>query len=639
MCGIAGIVGSGAEKTGFRLQSMLESIDHRGPDDSGVFIQNEIAIGHKRLSILDQSKAGHNPFFSNDSKYVIVYNGEVYNYLELRKELKDKYSFKTNTDTEVVLAAYIVWGSNCVEKFIGMFSFVIWDSVNHQVFGSRDRFGIKPFFYSFSEGLFFFSSEIKSLLSAKIPKKPNFSIINEYLQYGLYDHCSESFFDGIYKLLPGNSFILKKGKLRVYQYWNLEDFESDENYTESYIEDTVMDILSESVNIALRSDVNIGVNLSGGLDSSCLLNLINNNWDNDYNLSCFTQDYKDQRFSERFWVEQIAKDNDKSVYFSQMSPQDFKNVNERLMWYQDEPYAGVPVAGYIGMYQQTKRQDVTVLLDGNGMDEAFGGYKQHNISFLKDLKNNNDKDFQIYMEAYLSEWGGSKEQLLPLLNQKQQGAIKSRDGTTGIHPNLLAKDFTKKFSNGPTKPRAKLRSNLKNEMFQDATFSKIPRALRFNDRVSMAFSKELRVPFLDHRLFEFTFSLNNKLLYSQKRPKGIIRKIFSKHLPADIINASKRSIQTPQSEWLNNDLRPWVDDILNSKSFKDCGIFDVEKTRSHYSELKGKELNNSFYIWQIVNLELWFRQNFGQTQNPSEFSRFPKFKQDVFNKKNKERLI
>ncbi len=631
MCGIAGIVGPGAELMGARLQSMMDSINHRGPDDSGVFIQNQLAIGHKRLSILDQSKAGHNPFFSNDKKYVVVYNGEVYNYLELRKQLQSKYLFKTETDTEVVLAAYIVWGEKCVEKFVGMFSFVIWDSVKNQVFGSRDRFGIKPFFYTFSEGLFFFSSEIKSLLSANLIRKANFSIINEYLQYGLYDHCSESFFAEIKKLLPGNFFILKQGKFSTYQYWNLEEFEADEHYSNSYIEETVMGILSESVKISLRSDVNVGLNLSGGLDSSCLLNLVNNNWDNEYNLSCFTQDYKDQRFSERFWVEQIAKTNDKTVYFSQMSPYDFQNVNEKLMWYQDEPYAGVPVAGYIGMYQQTSKQDVTVLLDGNGLDEAFAGYKQHHIHFLMDLQKANDPEFSAYLNAYLAEWGGTKDQIISLLKQQGLETLKSRDGTREIEPGFLTRDFIQMFSHGPTKPKVKLSSHLKNAMYQDATFSKIPRALRFNDRISMAFSKELRVPFLDHRLFEFTFSLNNKLLYTQKRPKGIIRKIFSEYLPSDVINARKRHIQTPQSEWLNNDLRSWVGDILNSQSFKERGIFNVEKIQSHYAGLKGTQLKNSFYIWQMVNLELWFRQNFDSTPKSTVHSEFPPFEQDVFN--------
>jgi len=632
VCGIAGIIGNGAELKRRQLDSMLSSISHRGPDDSGVYIQNNLAIGHQRLSILDRSSAGKNPFFSNNGDFIIVYNGEVYNYLELRDQLKEKYRFKTETDTEVVLAAYIIWGEKCVNKFIGMFSFVIYDTIRDLVFGSRDRFGIKPFYYTFYKDLFYFSSEIKGFFSAGIGASENLSIVNEYLQYGLYDHCSKTFFSGIEKILPGHSFTLKNGKLNIFQYWDLSEYESNEHYSDAYVENRVMEILTDSVSISMRSDVNVGVNLSGGLDSSCLLDLINKNWNNNYNLLGFTQDYEDERFSERRWVEKIAKNNDRSIHFSKMTPEDFQQANANMMWYQDEPYAGVPVAGYVGMYQKTNSQNVTVLLDGNGLDEAFAGYKQHHIHFLKDLYINRDTSFDSHLKSYIKEWGGSDRDVLEQLKQNNLGLVKSRDGTKEINPGFLSQDFLGAFPNTiATQPLKNLKSHLKNSMYRDATYSKIPRALRFNDRVSMAFSKELRVPFLDHRLFEFSFSLNNSLLYSQKRPKGVIRKIFTNSLPGEIVSATKRSVQTPQSEWLNNDLRHWVLNIIHSKSFKERGIFDVKNVQKQYGKLKGQQLENSFQIWQMVNLELWFQQNIDSKPSISLESNFPTFKQDEFN--------
>lgn len=620
MCGIAGFSANNISDKKSLLQSMLGVLDHRGPDGQGHYISDEIGLGHKRLAILDLSTSGINPLYSEDNRYCIVYNGEVYNYRELRDQLKHNFHFKTGTDTEVVLNAYIQWGEKCVEHFIGMFSFVIWDSHLKVLYGARDRFGIKPFYYYQEKGGFFFASEIKSLLRSGIKAEPNQDVIYQYLNEARYDHSVDTFFSGVKKLMPAHFFTFENNHLKIKKYWDLADFESSEELSENQLKDLTRDTLNSAVDFALRSDVNVGVNISGGLDSSVLLSLVNNNWNNNYNLMGFTQDYSQSKYSERRWVEEITKAVGKQTHFCETTPEQVRNNAWSMLGYQDEPYAGVPVIGYVGLYQETQKRGVKVLLDGNGLDEAFGGYQSYHQIYMQDYLKNNPGQESAIKKQYFKEWGVA---LKGSPSEKSAKGGMHQDRSVPARPEWMNRDFIKSVRLPKQERQTFMHSNVKDQMYQDLCLYKVPRALRFNDRVSMAYSRELRVPFLDHRLFEFSFSLSENMIFQNQRPKGLLRSALSDSLPARIVNAPKRQIQTPQSDWLNGELRGWVQDFLYSDSFKNRGIFDVDKVKKDFESFRNKTLANSFFIWQAVNLEMWYRMYIDQKEGFNSENRIP----------------
>jgi asparagine synthase (glutamine-hydrolysing) len=327
--------------------------------------------------------------------------------------------------------------------------------------------------------------------------------------------------------------------------------------------------------------------------------------DDQVPLAAFTQDYRDDGCSERFWVQEIAARTGRDVHFSYMSADDFVKIHDTLNWYQGEPYAGVPVAGYVGMYQQARAHNVTVLLDGNGVDEALGGYRQYHNTCLSMLQASEDPQFGDFLDAYMREWGVSRDQAMKSVARSQRRIGVARDGSSEGNAGWLSDEFCRR-STAPTFKRP-FSSPLKNAMYQDVRFTKIPRALRFNDHVSMAFSRELRVPFLNPRLFEMAFSLPAKTLFHTGRPKGLLRQQLAGMLPDSVRLAPKRHIQTPQSSWLTNDLMPWLRDIVSSQHFRESGYFDQKRALKALDSLAGKPLANSFFLWQAINLDTWLQ--------------------------------
>lgn len=595
---------------------MLNLIAHRGPDDEGVFYDHEICLGHRRLSILDLSTDGHNPFFSNDQRYVIVYNGEVFNYLELRQELSSSYSFRSQTDTEVVLAAYMVWGKECVSKFWGMFAFAIWDRKERTLFCARDQFGIKPFYYSREGEGFAFASEIKCLLSAREERAPNYQIIYEYLNLGLYDHSENTFFEGISKLLPGHTLTVKQQNWQIEKYWDPEDAfrqKSEKHGSAAEIEDRLRDLLDTSVRWAMRSDVPMGINLSGGVDSAALLG-ISTRFNNRTPLKAFTQDYADPKYSERESVLKTVNFLGRDVFFSETSADQFWDLHTSVQEIQDEPYAGVPVAGYAGLYSNADQQGITVLLDGNGLDEALGGYKHYHLLYVKNLILSDDKQADPALDDFCREWGETREKVVQRIrSDARAGALLSKDGTQSICNDWIQPDFLKRWGANPP-GGVPVWSGDVNELdrvrYMDVLFAKIPRSLRFNDRMSMAFSKELRVPFLNPQLFEFCFSLPHHYLFYKHRPKGLLRSVLTGIIPDEILQQPKQHIQTPQSDWLTGPLWERVRDVLATKAFRERGIFDQKLILSRWEGARNKPLPNSFFWWQLFNLESWFQLYF-----------------------------
>ena len=560
MCGIAGLLGENIDTT--IMDKMLEIQEHRGPDNSSKWNDNSICLGHNRLSIIDLSEIANQPFFSNDKRYVIVFNGEIYNYIELKSDLKEFYDFKTSSDTEVLIAAYSFWGKDCLHKLNGMFSFAIWDTYDKTLFLARDRFGVKPLYYNFSDDTFTFASEIKTIHVSGITKQPKETVWASYFAYGCYGMPNETFWEGVEQLPGSHCMIVKNKKVQIYRWYIFEDeikkYKKKEDFNSVKINYTK--ILEDSVKLRFRADVNVGFNISGGVDSSTLLAFVNKMYAND-NINAYTFYTNDKRYDELFWVEKMMQTTQCTLTKVLATSDDIIPLLKKISFYQDEPYGGIPTIAYSKIFESARNSGTLVLLDGQGMDEQWAGYDYY-------TKNTN--------------------------------AIIQGVKTSPFRPNVLNKEFLKKS----IKPDYKkpFSEEILNLQYRDLFYTKIPRALRFNDRISMAYSTELREPFLDYRLVEYAFS--QPLLYKIKDgiQKYMLRGIVSEFLSDLISYAPKRPLQTPQREWLANDLKEEVSQMINEiKYSKFSHWFEIASLEKEWDNYQNGQQDSSFHVWQWLS--------------------------------------
>lgn len=583
---------------------------HRGPDDAGLYFDGNVVLGHRRLSIIDLSAAGHQPMEIDGGDLVITFNGEIYNYLEIKKELEEKYDFQTKTDTEVILRAYKEWGAKCLEKFIGMFSFVIYDKKKNEFFGARDRLGIKPFYFFKNEDEFIFASEIKSILAMGIKAAPNDKIIYDYLAKGWYEHTDETFFLNINKLPAGHYFFLKGGNLEIKRYWDVAGIKENKNLSFDEAKEKTRALLEDAVRLRLRSDVPLGINVSGGLDSSCLITLVNN-LAHSNDLNAFSMCYHDSKYDESPFIEALIKQFGNPWHRSFLEPDEALPMGEKLLEYEDEPYGGIPTISYFKMHNLAKEKGVIVLLEGQGVDELMAGYKYHLSPFYRDL-------LRSFKFSSLKQEAGYIAQEKNISKLKAFGVLLKMifTGTEGKHfdysnplrPACLSDGFVEKFQNRQFSFRKPFKSELKNTLYKDVFYTKIPRVLRFNDRLAMAWGRELRVPYLDHRFVEFAFSLGGEFKIKKGKGKYLVRKAMIGDVLDDNVLTNKRSVVSPQTDWLQNELKEKVREIVLSKSFLGRGYFNPEKIKQELEKFYSFGANNSFFIWQWINLDLWFRK-------------------------------
>ncbi len=563
MCGIAGILGNNYQNEECLLK-MLQAQQHRGPDATDFWINQNLVLGHNRLSIIDLSEMANQPMHSECDQYVIVFNGEIYNYLELKNILKKEYNFKTNSDTEVILAGFKKWGKKILNKLNGMFSFAIWDKKNQVLFAARDRFGVKPFYYSIKEGQFYFASEIKTLWAAHIEKKRNTKVWANYLVHASYGLPNETFWKNIFQL-PASHYLeinLKNGfdDIKTVNWYDfVGNIHKTENETSNNLKEDYFNLLQDAIKLRFRSDVPIGLNVSGGLDSSILIILVQQYLKSSESIEGFTFFSGNENYDETQWVRQIMQKTSFNLNEVKFNVEQIPNLIEEIAAIQDEPFGGFPTLAYSLLFKEASKKGVKVLLDGQGMDEAWAGY---------DYYHNNS-------------------------NAIIQGIT-----TSPVKPEILEFDFkslakieeySKPFNN-----------NLQNLQYRDLFYTKIPRALRFNDRISMKYSTELREPFLDYRLVELAFAQpeSNKLQNGQT--KFLLRELLKHHLGSNIALAPKRALQTPQREWIANELKDYI--FSQIEIFAKNDFVNKAKIYEIWNEyLKGKQ-DNSFYIWQWVNM-------------------------------------
>lgn len=605
MCGISGIIGQGWDLS--QLEAMVDIQHHRGPDDSGLWMDSSrhVGLGHNRLSIIDLTSAGSQPMPNRDETIWIIFNGEIYNYLELRVDLDD-YPYRSRSDTEVILAAYERWGEKCVEHFIGMFAFAIWDMRQHLLFCARDRLGIKPFHYTQKNDEFVFASEIKAILASGCPAEPNWEIIATYLTHGLYDHSDSTFYKDIFSLPPGHTLILENGDLKINSFWHLpKRAESSLDISDEEAVETFNSLLTDSVRLRLRSDVPIGLNLSGGLDSASLMVYMDDLLGKGGEIQTFTSTWPNSVYDETEFAFKVPKKGKWIANVSPLQAHDVWNLARDSIWFQEAPIGGISTLAYHNLHSLSHEKRVKVLLEGQGVDEILAGYEYFLPAFFSDLYE--DGRWLDLRREIRQSHVNNEESLDSIRRFSRLGFSHNyyQDGTIHLRPSCIDPEIIELAGEIPSFPQP-FPNHLNNVLYRDIRFAKLPRVLRMNDRLSMAFSRELREPFLDHRIVEFIFRLPYDKKIRNGHNKFLLRHAMKNRLPEDVRLAKKRAVVAPQREWLRTILSGQIRDLINSKSFKERGLFNVSKVKEEFNKYSSNEKSNSFFIWQWVNIEMWF---------------------------------
>jgi len=587
---------------------MTEVQHHRGPDDRGVALLegDTVGLGHNRLSIIDLSQAGHQPMSNAGGGLTIVFNGEVYNYRELKQELSG-YPFRGDSDTEVVLAAYERWGENCLERFVGMFAFAIWDAEKRHLFCARDRLGVKPFHYAQLAGRFLFASEVKALLAAGVPAAPDGESWGLYLAHGVYELPGRTFFKEVQTLLPAHAMtVAADGTQKQWRYWDLaeraaEPLDADDDTAA----DEMRALLKESARLRLRADVPVGVMLSGGLDSAAVMTTVDRLLPEGGEIETFTGVFGDSRYDEDDFSEKVPRQARWRRNLASFPVEKVWDLTDQAVWHQEAPFGGVSTLLYHQAHELAKERGITVLLEGQGGDELFAGYGYFRPPYYLDLLESGG--WRALRREVKATPGESRDWLSQarLLRAGREAQV-YYDGSSHLRADCISEDVRNNVS-PPTYP-APFGDHLRNVLYRDLCITKLPRVLRMNDRVSMAYSRELRQPLIDHRLVEHAFRLPGMQKIRGGQGKFLLRHAMRRDLPEEVRGEPKRFVVTPQREWLVGPLAGAVTDIVESREFRDRGLFDVAEVRRAWKKFREGDSKNAFFVWQWVNTELWFRR-------------------------------
>lgn len=571
MCGIAGILSMDKSNiTEMSLKKMTDSLYHRGPDGGGLWIDtiNNVGLGHRRLSIIDLSDSGKQPMHYLD-RYTITFNGEIYNYIELKTFLLTKgYVFKTSTDTEVLLALFDHKGYDCLELLDGMFAFAIWDKVSKKLFCARDRFGEKPFYYSINDSSFVFASEIKALWAYGIPKIKNDVMIFNYLYFNSInnpDNLSETFYDNI-KLLKPSSYLVINVNLEIEiekKYWDIDctNINTSISYEQAKID--FAELLQSSVNLRLRSDVPIGSSLSGGLDSSVIVALINKSSINGVQQKTFSAKFPGFTKDETKYIDLVNQSINADAFDCFPNKNSFRDSIDNIIHHQDEPFGSASIVAQYEVMKLAKKNGVTVMLDGQGADEILCGYHGLVDSYFFELYKTNKTLYKEQLVIYKDIQSNNEINNLNRRIRNQQ--VKFKLGNNSINKILLAKTNLMEFIS--PKIEKEFYFDLKNKKFNNkyifntlnealyySTFKGgLQELLRYADRNSMANSIEVRLPFLSHKIVEFLFQLPSEYKFKNGYTKYILRDSMSQYLPEEIIwRKDKIGYEPPQKDWLSD---------------------------------------------------------------------------------------
>lgn len=602
MCGIAGIYNFNQSPVSeIHIRRMMQIQKHRGPDDDGVFIENNIGFGYVRLSIIDLSNAGHQPMEDTSGRYVMIYNGEIYNYIEIKKELNVKgIVFRSNTDSEVLLNAYIQWGEACLHKFNGMFAFAIYDKQKKTIFAARDRFGVKPFYYYLDENTFVFASEILAILSV-LPNKSehNKQVVFDYLLFNRTDHTEETFFSSIKKLQHGHQINIE-GKKVIYKKW----YDLKLNIKEPFVDaEEYKQLFSDAVALRLRSDVPVGVCLSGGIDSSSIVSVLLKDYlKNDINT--FSAIYgKNIAEDESEFINEYKNSLHNMFFITLTANSLFDDMFDFIRAHAEPIPSTSPYAQYKVM--KLAKKHVTVLLDGQGADEQLAGYHYFFGYYYKELF----RKFKcLLLLNEIFSYYKNHHSLYALktfgyfvLPQNIKTSLKNKKN------GYLKKDFVNQYSHSSKIVGNIYNSkNLKNALINHFEY-KLEHLLKWEDRNSMWFSIESRTPFLDYRIVEKTLALQSKKILHNGTTKIILREAMKGILPEKIRNRqSKIGFDTPEREWFKTTMfKNFIEDMINSKEFKENPYINSTIASKLYAKHLSGKINISQEIWKWINISTW----------------------------------
>jgi asparagine synthase (glutamine-hydrolysing) len=624
MCGIAGFINRDRSAVARRdaLHAMMGAIAHRGPDGDGTYFDGPVGLGHKRLAIIDL-EAGAQPMTNEDESLWIVFNGEIYNYLELRRDLGRDHTFRTHSDTEVILHLYEELGERCLERLNGMFAFAIWDRRQQRLFAARDRIGIKPFYWTLTKDTLGFASEPKALIAAGLVKpEPDPQGLEEYLTF---QFClgERTMFRNIWRLEPGHYLTFRPfrdSEPAVVRYWDFK-YEIDVHHTEEYFAEQLLDLLQDSVRLQLRSDVPVGAHLSGGIDSSTVVCLAAPAYGGRFHT--FTGAFHDgPQYDETHYARTVAKHVNSVHNEIWPAAADFADIMPRLIYMMDEPAAG---PGLFPQYFVSKlaREHVKVVLGGQGGDEIFGGYARYLVAYLEQCLKG-----AIYGTQDEGKYVVTWESIMPNLSLLQQyrpmlqdfwgaglfedmdrryfrlvsrlehaGSLITPNHWNGDSKDRMFESFRQIFNNPSTK-------SYFNKMTNFDLKTMLPALLQVEDRTSMSVSLESRVPLLDHRIAELVTRMPPSIRFKGGDTKRVFREAVRHLLPENIFNRrDKMGFPVPLAEWSQGPLRNFLGDILLSDRARQRGVFQTTAVE----QLVVKERSFGRQIWGLLCLELWFR--------------------------------
>lgn len=599
MCGLAGIINfSGQPVAEPAIEAMMQQQRHRGPDDSGLFLEHNVGLGFVRLSILDLSPAGHQPMTSDDGRYVLIFNGEIYNYVEIRNQLQAHYTFRTRTDTEVLLNAYRHWGSDCLTHFNGMFAFVVYDRHEQTLFAARDRYGVKPFYYYRSDEWFVFASEMAPIFhfirSHRLPAAPDDKALYSYLMYGRTDLDEGTFVRQIKKLRHAHYLTIQHKRVRISRWYRLEErlhtgWQSPEEY---------YDTLESSVRLRLRSDVPVGICLSGGLDSSSVASTLIRGLGNA-DFYAFSAVYGAGRHGDesRFineYREQLA-----NLVYVWPTEQTVADDFEDLMDCQFEPFGTLTICSNYKVMKEASRY-VKVLMDGQGADEQLGGYAYFFGSFFRGLLAEGQyarllREWRAYYRNHrsLSALAYLGFYLVPARVKAAANFRKTQ---------FVSGDFYREQTGQSTIHDALYNPKSLHDSLLQHFENKLEHLLKWNDLNSMRFSIELREPFLDYRLVEKTLASPANLLIRNGTTKWILREAMRNRLPEVIrTRQDKVGFENPANEWMRSAVfQRKAHEALHDPAFVQSGYFDVAECRKRLRLHREGKINVARDIWRWI---------------------------------------
>lgn len=595
MCGISGIINfNKAAVDEDLLRRMNNLIVHRGPDDEGYFIEDYVGLANRRLAIIDLSPDGHQPMCYDDGKLVVVYNGEIYNYLEIKEELIGSgYLFATHSDTEVILAAYKAWGHQCVNHFNGMWAFAVYDRIAGQIFCSRDRFGIKPFYYFVNNERFIFGSEIKQLLDFLPAGLVNTDILMDYLVTGFSEHTGDTFFKGVQSLQGGHNIIvdLKENIFTLNRYYEINDDPSVLESGESESVESFLESFRYAVQLRLRSDVKVGSCLSGGIDSSGVAAMASDQYHNPFNqkFQAIHASTGEIKTDESNYAKLVADELPIDLVTIIPDTEEFVAAIDDVFYAQEEPFGNPSVFMQYFVMKKASSLGCKVMLDGQGGDETLLGYARYYPAYLLSLP------LHEAVSAFIQSISNSTLSFKKLAGYFFYFSfIPTRIGYLKNKFPFIRKELMPDFR--WVKKNIRCYISIRNLQIMELFHTQLPHLLRYEDKNSMANSVEARLPFLDYKLVEKALSINNRYKIKNGRTKYILRKAMEPYLPGVIVwRKDKLGFEAPRESWLSA-IKPQMLELVGSSG--------IIQSICKKGKLKPENLDNTM-LWKLYSIAEW----------------------------------